>query len=212
MIIYDYFRSSAAYRVRIALNLKGLDAERRSIHLANGAQHDAAYKAINPQGFVPYLVEDDFQLSQSLAIIDYLDEKYPTPPLMPTNILLRARARQIALIVACDIHPLNNSRILGYLSNDLKVSDTVKTQWVCGWIHDGFVAIESLLAARQSPTLFCVGDTPSVADICLIPQVTNAHRFHCAIDNFPLIMGIYDAAMALPAFDLAQPMKQPDAF
>jgi len=212
MIIYDYFRSSAAYRVRIALNLKGLTAERQSIHLGNGAQREAAYKAINPQGFVPYLVEDDFQLSQSLAIIEYLDEKYPAPPLLPSLLQLRARARQIAQIVACDIHPLNNSRILGYLSTDLNVTDAKKTQWVCGWIHDGFLAIETLLSTRERPTTFCVGDTPSLADICLIPQVTNANRFHCAMDKFPIIMGIYDAAMALPAFDLAQPMKQPDAF
>jgi maleylpyruvate isomerase len=212
MIIYDYFRSSAAYRVRIALNLKGLTPEHRSIHLGQGEQRETAYKAINPQGFVPYLVEDDFQLSQSLAIIEYLDEQYPQPPLLPTSLQARARARQIAQIVACDIHPLNNSRILGYLSNDLKVSDTVKTQWVCGWIHDGFSAIETLLAARAVQTKFCVGDTPSLADICLIPQVTNAHRFQCAMDKFPIIMGIYDNAMALPAFDLAQPMKQPDAF
>jgi maleylacetoacetate isomerase len=212
MIIYDYFRSSAAYRVRIALNLKGLTPERRSIHLGQGAQREAAYKAINPQGFVPYLVEDDFALSQSLAIIEYLDEKYPEPPLLPQSLVARARARQIAQIVACDIHPLNNSRILSYLSNDLNVTDAVKTQWVCGWIHDGFVAIESLLADRTTQTKFCVGDTPTLADICLIPQVTNANRFHCAMDKFPLIMTVYENAMALAAFDLAQPAKQPDAF
>jgi maleylacetoacetate isomerase len=212
MIVYDYFRSSASYRLRIALNLKGLSPERRSIHLGNGEQKAAAFKAVNPQGFVPYLIDGDFHLAQSLAIIEYLDEKYPAPPLMPTNIEDRAWVRQLAQIVACDIHPLNNSRILGYLSNDLKVSDAVKAQWVCGWIHDGFMAIETLLAARTTKSIFCLGDAPTLADICLIPQVTNASRFACSMDKFPAIMAIYDAAMKLPAFDLAQPAKQPDAF
>jgi maleylacetoacetate isomerase len=172
----------------------------------------AHFKAVNPQGFVPYLIDGDFHLAQSLAIIEYLDEKYPAPPLLPTNIEDRAWVRQIAQIVACDIHPLNNSRILGYLSNDLKVSDAAKTQWVCGWMHDGFSAIEILLAARTTQSSFCLGDTPTLADICLIPQVTNASRFACSMDKFPAIMAIYDAAMKLPAFDLAQPAKQPDAF
>jgi maleylacetoacetate isomerase len=212
MIVYDYFRSSASYRLRVALNLKGLSPERRSIHLGNGEQKGARFKAVNPQGFVPYLIDGDFHLAQSLAIIEYLDEKYPAPPLMPTNIEDRAWVRQIAQIIACDIHPLNNSRILGYLSNDLKVNDAVKAQWVCGWIHDGFAAIETLLAARANQSSFCLGDTPTLADICLIPQVTNASRFACSMDKFPIIMGIYDAAMRLPAFDLAQPAKQPDAF
>jgi maleylacetoacetate isomerase len=212
MIVYDYFRSSASYRVRIALHLKGLSPERRSIHLGNGEQRGAHFKAVNPQGFVPYLIDGDFHLAQSLAIIEYLDEKYPAPPLLPTNIEDRAWVRQIAQIVACDIHPLNNSRILGYLSNDLKVSDAAKTQWVCGWMHDGFSAIEILLAARTTQSSFCLGDTPTLADICLIPQVTNASRFACSMDKFPAIMAIYDAAMKLPAFDLAQPAKQPDAF
>ena len=212
MIVYDYFRSSASYRLRIALNIKGLSPERRAIHLGKGEQKEAAFKAVNPQGFVPYLIDGDFALSQSLAIIEYLDEKYPTPPLLPHDLNGRARARQIAQIVAADIHPLNNSRILAYLTDDLKVSDAVKTKWICGWIADGFRAIETLLAQRPTQTTFCVGDTPTIADICLIPQVTNANRFHCALDQFPIITSIYHHAMTLPQFDLAQPSKQPDAF
>jgi maleylacetoacetate isomerase len=212
VIVYDYFRSSAAYRLRIALNLKGLTPERRSIHLAKGEQREAAYRAINPQGFVPYLVETDFSLAQSLAIIEYLDETHPTPPLLPTHPRERARAREIALMIACDIHPLNNTRILGYLGDTLKADEAARTRWICHWIHDGFTAIESLLAARTAESRFCVGDLPTIADIYLIPQVTNAHRFACAMDAFPRILAIYTHAMTLPAFDLAQPSKQPDAF
>ena len=212
MIVYDYFRSSAAYRLRIALHLKGLTPERRYIHLAKGEQKSAEYKAINPQGFVPFLVEEDFSLSQSIAIIEYLDETHPTPPLLPADARERACARQIAQIVACDIHPLNNSRVLAYLSDELKVDDARKTQWVCGWIHDGFVAIETLLHARKTPSRYCLDDTPGLADICLIPQVFNAKRFSCVMDDFPNIMRVFDAAMTHPAFDLTQPTKQPDAF
>ncbi len=208
MIVYDYFRSSASYRLRIALNLKGLAPEFRSIHLGKGEQRSADYKAINPQGFVPYLIDGDFHLSQSLAIIEYLDDKYPDPPLMPKDVEQRALVRQIALLIACDIHPLNNSRILTYLTDDLKVSDAVKTQWYCGWIDEGFTALEKMLATRKVQSPFCIGDSPTLADICLIPQVTNANRFSCALDKFPLIMDIYHRAMTLPAFDRAQPTKQ----
>ncbi len=208
MIVYDYFRSSASYRLRIALNLKDLTPEFRNIHLGKGEQRSAEYKAVNPQGFVPYMLDGDFHLSQSLAIIEYLDDKHPYPPLMPKNIEERAMVRQIALLIACDIHPLNNSRVLAYLTDDLKVSDAVKTQWYCGWIDDGFTALEALLKSRKVQSDFCVGDSPTLADICLIPQVTNANRFACALDKFPAIMDIYHRAMALPAFDRAQPTKQ----
>ncbi len=208
MIVYDYFRSSASFRLRIALNLKGLTPELRNVHLGKGEQKLAEYKAVNPQGLVPYLIDGDFRLSQSLAIIEYLDDKHPQPPLMPTNIEERALVRQIAQMIACDIHPLNNSRVLAYLTDQLKVSDAVKTTWYCGWIHDGFTAIEAHLQARPMQSKFCVGNTPTLADICLIPQVTNANRFACSLEPFPTIMGIYDRAMQLPAFDLAQPSKQ----
>ncbi len=211
MIVYDYFRSSASYRMRIALNLKGLKPDRRFVHLAKGEQRAPEYKALNPQGFVPFLVDDDFSLSQSMAMIEYLDEKYPEPPLLPKDIETRAIARQIAQLIACDIHPLNNSRILAYLSNDLKLSDAAKAQWICKWIHDGFTALETMLAKRATQTKFCVADVPTIADICLIPQVTNATRFSCAMDAFPIINGIYQHAMTHAAFHDAQPRLQPDA-
>jgi maleylacetoacetate isomerase len=211
MLFYDYFRSSAAYRVRIALNLKGLVPERRSIHLLNGEQHSAAFRAINPQGFVPYLVEDNFALSQSLASIEYLDETHPTPPLMPASAQERATVRQIAQIIACDIHPVNNKRILDKLTADFAATETAKASWYCGWIQDGFVAIEALLAARGAAQPFCIGEAPTLADICLVPQVANAFRYKCSLTAFPRIMAIYHHALTLPAFDQAQPARQPDA-
>jgi maleylpyruvate isomerase len=211
MIVYDYFRSSASFRLRIALNLKGLHAELRNVHLARGEQREAAFRDVNPQGFVPYLVDDDVALGQSLAIIEYLDERYPTSPLLPHDRIGRAQARQIALMVAADIHPLNNSRVLSYLDKTLKLDEAARTRWVCGWIQDGFAAIEALLQRRPQQTRFCVGDFPTIADICLIPQVTNAERFSCAMDAFPHIRGIYDQAMSMPAFADAHPAKQPGA-
>ena len=219
MILYSFFRSSAAYRVRIAMNLKGLKPEQRFIHLGKKLNRLPEYKAINPQGFVPYLLEgdgdDQVGLAQSLAIIEYLDEIQPQPPLLPATPMDRAFARSIAQIIACDIHPLNNPRVLDVLTGDFNVSSERKTQWYCGWIHDGFTAIEKMLVARDKKaarkSTFCAGDFPTVADICLIPQVNNANRFKCALDAFPRIMEIYDNAMKHPAFDAAQPAKQPDA-
>ena len=211
MIVYDYFRSSAAFRLRIALNLKGLVPERRYIHLANNAHRTEEYRAVNPQGFVPYMIDDDgFELSQSMAMIEYLDETHPAPPLLPQNFRERAMARCIAQIIACDIHPVNNKRILDKLTDDFQVSDETKTRWYCGWIHEGFVAIEKMLDKRPVQSPFCVGDTPTIADICLIPQVANANRFKCSLDAFPRILGIYHHAMKLSAFHDAQPSKQPD--
>ena len=211
MIVYDYFRSSAAFRLRIALNLKGLVPERRYIHLANNAHRTDEYRAVNPQGFVPYMIDDDgFELSQSMAMIEYLDETHPAPPLLPQNFRERAIARSIAQIIACDIHPVNNKRILDKLTDDFQVSDETKTRWYCGWIHEGFVAIEKMLDKRPVQSPFCVGDTPTIADICLIPQVANANRFKCSLDAFPRILGIYHHAMKLSAFHDAQPSKQPD--
>ena len=211
MIVYDYFRSSAAFRLRIALNLKGLVPERRYIHLANNAHRTDEYRAVNPQGLVPYMIDDDgFALSQSLAIIEYLDETHPEPPLLPENIKDRAFVRAIAQIIACDIHPVNNKRILDKLADDFQVGDSVKTRWYCGWIVEGFAALEKILERRQVQSAFCVGETPTIADICLIPQVANANRFKCALDPFPRIVGIYQHAMKLSAFHDAQPSKQPD--
>ncbi len=215
MIVYDYFRSSASYRLRIALNLKGLTPERRYVHLVKGEQRGADYKALNPQGFVPFLIDDaltpHFSLSQSLAMIEYLNEKYPDPPLLPTSAEDRAVVRQIAQLIACDIHPLNNTRILSYLKNELQVDEAGRTKWYCRWIHEGFTALETMLVRRPVASTFCVGETPSIADICLVPQVTNANRFACSLDAFPTIMDIYHRAMALPAFSDAQPSKQGDA-
>jgi maleylpyruvate isomerase len=217
MILYGYFRSSAAYRVRIAMNLKGLQSEHRSIQLAQKLNRTPEYKAINPQGFVPYLVGDDgkFALSQSLAIIEYLDEAHPTPPLLPGSPRDRAFARSIANIITCDIHPLNNPRVLDTLTADFGMTDTQRAQWYCRWIHEGFTAIETLLERNEKllgkRDVFCIGNQPTIADICLIPQIANANRFKCALENFPRIMAINEAALKLEAFDLARPEKQTDA-
>ena len=211
MIVYDYFRSSAAYRLRIALNLKGLVPERRYIHLANNEHRSQAYRAINPQGLVPYMIDDDgFALSQSMAIIEYLDETHPAPPLLPADAKARALARSIAQLIACDIHPVNNKRVLDKLTEEINVSEAAKTQWYCGWINEGFQALETMLDKRATAGAFCVGDTPTLADICLIPQVANANRFKCALDAFPRIVGIYQHARKLSAFADAQPSRQPD--
>lgn len=210
MILYEYFRSSAAFRVRIALNLKGLEAERRYVHLANGEQRRPEYRAVNPQGLVPYLVDGEFSTGQSLAIIEYLDERHPDPPLLPPTAEGRAMVRSMAQLVACDIHPLNNTRVLGYLADEFKLDDAARNRWYCHWIREGFAALEILLARRASQSAFCYGETPTLADICLIPQVANANRFKCALDAFPRIVGIYHHAMKLSAFNDAQPSRQPD--
>ncbi len=210
MILYEYFRSSAAFRVRIALNLKGLSPDRRYIHLANGEQHTAAYKYMNPQALVPLLVDGEFSLSQSLAIIEYLDETYPDPPLLPMNSCDRAWVRSVAQLIACDIHPVNNLRVLNYLSNTLGQGDEAKNRWYCHWINEGFGALEKMLERRTVQSTFCLGEAPSLADICLVPQVANANRFKCTLDAFPLVVGIYHHAMKLSAFNDAQPSKQPD--
>ena len=210
MIIYEYFRSSAAFRLRIALNLKGLNPERRYVHLANGDQRKTEYKAINPQGLVPYLVDDDFALGQSLAIMEYLDETHPEPALLPKDPMQRAWVRSVAQMIACDIHPLNNTRVLSYLTNELKLGDDAKNRWYCHWIAEGFTALEKLLEGRKVQSTFCLGETPTLADICLIPQVANANRFKCSLDKFPRIVAIYHHAMKLSAFNDAQPSKQPD--
>ena len=219
MILYSFFRSSAAYRVRIAMHLKGLTPEQRFIHLGKKLNRLPEYKAVNPQGFVPYLLEGEGEaqigLSQSLAIIEYLDEIHPQPPLLPATPMDRAFARSIAQIIACDIHPLNNPRVLDVLNNDFNVSSERRTQWYCSWIHEGFSAIEKMLVARDKKaggkSKFCVGDFPTVADICLIPQVNNANRFKCALDAFPRIMEINVTALQHPAFIAAMPANQADA-
>ena len=212
MKLYDYFRSSAAYRVRIALNLKGLAPERAFVHLRNNVQRSDDYLALNPQGLVPMLVADDGAvLTQSLAIIEYLDEAYPKPPLLPAAPAERARVRGIALEIACDIHPLNNLRVLQYLKNTLGVSDEQKDAWYRYWIDVGLEALETRLARDPATGRFCHGDAPTLADICLVPQLANARRMNIDVGPYPTLTRIEASAISLPAFVDAAPAKQPDA-
>ncbi|WP_394754394.1 maleylacetoacetate isomerase [Crenothrix sp.] len=211
VILYSYFRSSAAYRVRIALNLKKIDYEIRPIHLLNngGEQLTADYLKLNPQGRVPVLVVRNKVLTQSSAIIEYLDEVYPTPALLPANAMARVYVRAVAQIIACDIHPLNNLRVLNYLKGS--VSDEFQHNWRKHWINEGLMAIEQLLQKTEYKGQFCYGDKPSIADAFLIPQVYNALRFDCPMQGFPLITAIYENGMRCADFAQAAPENQPDA-
>ena len=211
MILHDYFRSSAAFRVRIALRLKGIEVERRHVHLLKGEQRENAHLQRSAQGFVPVLEDGANTLTQSLAIIEYLDEIHARPPLLPSTPADRAWVRAIALAVACDIHPLNNLRVLKYLKRAFNADDEARDSWYRHWIAEGLTAIERMLGARPGRGPFCLSDFPTVADICLVPQVFNAHHYQCPVDAYPRVIGIYDACMKLDAFDLAQPSKQPDA-
>ena len=212
MRLYDYFRSSAAYRVRIALQLKSQAPERVFIHLRRGAQRDESYLALNPQGLVPMLVTDKGDmLTQSLAIIEWLDETYPQPPLLPADPAGRARVRGIALAIASDIHPLNNTRVLKYLTGTLGVTEAQKDGWYRYWVDTGLEALETSLARDHATARFCHGDAPTVADICLVPQLANARRFAIDLAAYPTLTRIEAACVALPAFAAAAPAKQPDA-
>jgi maleylpyruvate isomerase len=210
MILYDYYRSSAAFRVRIALHLKGLSAEQRSVHLRRGEQRAQAYLEVNPQGLVPTLVVADRRLTQSLAIIEYLDEKYPQPPFLPPGPEDRAWVRSVALAIACDIHPLNNTRVLKYLSTELALDEPTRDEWYRHWVRTGFDALELQLVDRASGA-FCLGTAPTMADICLVPQVANARRLAVDLAPYPRIRSIEAACLALPAFAAALPERQPDA-
>jgi maleylacetoacetate isomerase len=212
--LYSYFRSSASYRVRIALNLKGLPYTTVPVHLLHGGgeQHAQAYQAINPAELVPTLVtEDGHALGQSLAIMEYLDETYPESALLPDNTLGRARVRALAQTIACEIHPLNNLRVLQYLERDLKVDEATKADWYRHWITLGFTALEAMLANSPDTATFCHGNAPGLADCCLIPQIANSRRFHTPLDAFPTIRRIEEACLALDAFARAAPQLQPDA-
>ena len=212
MKLYSYFRSSAAFRVRIALNLKGLAYEAAFVHLAKGEQRMPAYAAVNPQALVPALVLDDGHvLTQSLAIIEYLDETFPRPALLPAEPLERARVRALSLIVACDIHPLNNARTLSYLRKEMNQTEDQANAWYRHWVADGLAKLESTLTHFPGTGRFCHGDAPTMADCCLVPQVFNAKRFQCDTTSFPTVMRIFDECVKLEAFDRAQPAKQPDA-
>lgn len=210
MILHGYFRSAAAFRVRIALNLKGSAVEHRYVHLRKGEQRAERYLALNPQGLVPSLDVDGIVLTQSLAIIEYLDETHPEPPLLPSDAIARARVRSLAQTVACDIHPIDNLRVLSYLRAPLGHSDEEVNAWYNHWIAVGFDAIEARLA-EPATGRFCHGDAPTLADICLIPQVANATRFGLDLSPYARIRAVYDAALTLPAFADAMPAQQADA-
>jgi len=212
--LYSYFRSSASYRVRIALNLKGLPFEYMPVHLLKdgGQQHTADYQRINPAELVPALVDDGQAIGQSLAIMEYLDETRPElPALLPRDALGRARVRALAQSIACEIHPLNNLRVLQYLERDLKLDEATKATWYRHWITVGFTAVEAMLANNPHTGTFCHGDTPGMADCCLIPQIANSRRFDTPLDAFPTICQIEAACLALDAFAKAAPALQPDA-
>ncbi|MGA9853293.1 MAG: maleylacetoacetate isomerase [Gammaproteobacteria bacterium] len=213
MELYTYFRSSAAYRVRIALNLKGIKAEYRYVHLVKdgGQQHKPEYLRVNPQGLVPALADNGHVLTQSLAIIEYLEETHPQPPLLPKDALGRARVRALAQVVACDIHPVNNQRILKYLEKEFSADEMARNQWYRHWIIEGFSALEKLLSGNPATGKFCHGDQPTIADICLVPQVFNARRFAVDLAPFPTLKRIDEHCLALKTFVDAAPEKQPDA-
>jgi maleylacetoacetate isomerase len=213
LVLYGYWRSSAAYRVRIALNLKGLAYESRPVHLVNngGEQHGPDYRALNPQELVPCLVDGGQVFTQSMAIIEYLDETRPQLPLLPADAAGRARVRALAQVVGCDIHPLGNLRVLQHLVTQFGADDSAKGVWSRHWISQGFRALEAMLAGDVATGRFCHGDTPSLADACLVPQVYNAVRWKLPMDDYPTIVRIYDACQALEAFQQAAPEVQSDA-
>lgn len=212
LTLHTYFRSSAAYRVRIALNLKGLSWEPRYVHLVRGGgeQKSSNFRAVNPQGLVPALEHDGHAITQSLAIIEYLDETHPAVPLLPNTPAARAEVRAFALAIACEIHPLNNLRVLNYLKGQLAHDQPTVDTWYRHWTEDGLAACEALLA-RTPNGAFCFGDTPTLADVCLVPQLFNARRFKCRLEPVSRLVAIDAACQALPAFAKAAPPVQGDA-
>ena len=210
MKLYTYFRSSTAFRARIALNLKGLQYEPSFVHLAKGEHRQPAYTALNAQALLPTLEDDGARLNQSLAILEYLDEKYPEPRLLPRDSVGRARVRSLSLLMACEIHPLANLRVLQHLRKAGQTEEQV-SEWCRHWIGDGLAKVEAELAADARTGKYSHGDSPSMADCCLVPQVFSAQRFKCDLGPYPTVKRIFDACMKLEAFDRAQPAKQPDA-
>ena len=205
-VLYDYFRSSAAYRVRIALNLKGVDYESRPVNLLHSEQRGDDYRALNPQGLVPMLEIDGHRLTQSLSIMVYLDQVYPEQPLMPRDPVDGAHVRAMALTIACDIHPLNNLRVLKYLSNELGLPQEERDTWYMHWIREGLPALETL--AKPAAGKFLFGDEPTVADICLVPQLYNARRYNVPLDDFPTLLRADANAQQIEAFAAAHPDRQ----
>ncbi|MGU9857568.1 maleylacetoacetate isomerase [Pseudomonas sp. LF245] len=210
MQLYSFFNSSAAWRVRIALALKGLAFETCGVNLRQGQQRGAAYLALNASGSVPLLVEDAGQaIGQSLAIIDYLDQRFAQVRMLPLEPLARARVLEVANLICCDIHPLNNLRVLGYLQNTLRLSDPQKQAWYRHWVEEGFQALEAVLA-RHGHGAYCFGDTPGLAECCLVPQVGNALRMGCELQRFTRTLAVYERCQAHPAFIQAMPNRQAD--
>jgi maleylacetoacetate isomerase len=205
-ILYDYYRSSAAYRVRIALHLKGVDYETRPVNLLESEQKSAEYRALNPLGLIPTLEIDGHRLTQSLAILNYLDLRYPNQPLIPASAEPRAHVVAMALTIACDIHPLNNLRVLKYLKGELGHSQDQVDAWYAHWIREGLPALEALAAPRAGKFLF--GDAPTAADVCLVPQLYNARRYNVPLDDFPTLLRADDNANQLDGFAAAHPDKQ----
>jgi len=206
IILYDYWRSSACYRVRIALNLKGVEYEKRPVNLAESEQRSDEYRALNPEGLVPMLEIDGHRLTQSMAILTYLDSRFPTPPLIPAMAPERAHVGEMAMIVACDIHPLNNLRILKYLKNELGHSQEEVDRWYVHWIREGLPALEAIAAPKAGKFLF--GEMPTAADVFLVPQLYNARRFNVPIDDFPTLLRAEENANKLGAFAAAHPERQ----
>ncbi|RXZ38207.1 maleylacetoacetate isomerase [Oxalobacteraceae bacterium CAVE-383] len=214
MKLYTFFRSSASYRVRIAMNLKGLPYEPELIHLSKdgGGQNQPAFRQLNPQGLLPVLIDDDgHTLTQSLAILEYLEELHPETPLLPPDALGRAQVRSIALAISCDIHPINNLRVLQYLGGTLGQNEEQRNTWYRHWTESGLNALETMLVQSGKAGKFCHGDTPTLADCCLVPQMFNAKRFECDLSKIPTLVRINDACLQLEAFAKASPPQQPDA-
>ena len=211
MLLYNYFRSSASFRVRIALAIKGLSYEYLPIHLLENEQLSPDFRRLSPDGLVPVLVDADRELTQSLAICEYLDETHPHPALLPPDPMGRARVRALALTIACEIHPLNNLRVLRYLKRELGISDAAKDTWYRHWVESGLLAFEQELETFAPAGRYCFGDQPTLADVCLIPQIFNGRRVNCDFSKLPRVMRVFDACMELDAFQRALPEKQPDA-
>ena len=213
MRLHSYYRSSASYRVRIALHLKGLAFDYVPVHLTRdgGEQFQSSYRELNPQALVPVLEDGETRISQSLAILEYLEERYPDLPLLPKVLEHRAHVRQLALAIACEIHPLNNLRVLKFLTGELELSEDDKNGWIRHWIALGFESLETQLARSSLHGRYCYGDSPTFADCCLVPQVFNALRFGVDLEPYPTLRAIDAACQTLPAFQLAHPARQPDA-
>ena len=213
MKLHGFFRSSASYRVRIALNLKGLAYEQAAVHLSKGGgeQFAPVFRKLNPQSLVPVLEDGPLALTQSLAIIEYLEETHPRPPLLPSTPVERARVRALALAIACDLHPLNNTRVLSYIAGPMGAGEDGRLKWYQHWIAVGLQPLEAMLAGDRATGKFCHGDMPGLADCCLVPQLANARRFKCDVAPYPTLLAIEKNCLALEAFQRAAPDKQPDA-